>query len=88
MYPLKKTKTIMILRLYVIRNGPEALKQLVEVDHSFLNSQDREGNTNLAQSCSLETIGGKEKKFLRLNFYVILGLYFSRWVGCIYMFKP
>ncbi|KAM7519342.1 hypothetical protein LguiB_018304 [Lonicera macranthoides] len=40
MYPLKKMKTITILHLYVIRYGPEALEKLVEVDRTFLNSQD------------------------------------------------
>ena len=56
MYPLNKTKTIMILHLYVIRNGHEALEKLVEVDPTFLNSQDGEGNTILHKVVALKQL--------------------------------
>ncbi|KAM7515342.1 hypothetical protein LguiA_004925 [Lonicera macranthoides] len=54
MYPLNKTKTITILHLYVIRNGLKALDQLLEVDCTFLNSQDGEGNTILHKVVALK----------------------------------
>ncbi|KAM7519335.1 hypothetical protein LguiB_018297 [Lonicera macranthoides] len=54
MYPLNKAKTITILHLYVIRSGMKALDQLLEVDHTFLNSQDGEGNTILHNVVALK----------------------------------
>ncbi|KAM7517496.1 hypothetical protein LguiB_016458 [Lonicera macranthoides] len=56
MYPLNRMKTVSILHLYVIRNGPKALEQLVEVDHTFLNSQDGEGNTILHKVVALKQL--------------------------------
>ncbi|KAM7513574.1 hypothetical protein LguiA_003157 [Lonicera macranthoides] len=56
MYPLNRTKTVSILHLYVICNGPKALEQLVEVDHTFLNSQDGEGNTILHKVVALKQL--------------------------------
>ncbi|KAM7515335.1 hypothetical protein LguiA_004918 [Lonicera macranthoides] len=60
-YPLSKTKIITILHSYVIRIGLEALKQLVEVDQTFLNSQDREGNTILHKVVALKQLEVKKK---------------------------
>ncbi|KAM7513578.1 hypothetical protein LguiA_003161 [Lonicera macranthoides] len=56
MYPLNRMKTVAILHLYVLRNGPKALDQLVEVDHTFLNSQDGEGNTILHKVIALKQL--------------------------------
>ncbi|KAM7517501.1 hypothetical protein LguiB_016463 [Lonicera macranthoides] len=56
MYPLNRMKTVAILHLYVLRNGPKALDQLVEVDHTFLNSQDGEGNTILHKVVALKQL--------------------------------
>ncbi|KAM7517673.1 hypothetical protein LguiB_016635 [Lonicera macranthoides] len=56
MYPLNRMKTVAILHLYVLRNGPKALDQLVEVDHTFLNSQDGEGNIILHKVVALKQL--------------------------------
>ncbi|KAM7515711.1 hypothetical protein LguiA_005294 [Lonicera macranthoides] len=54
MYPLNPVKAISIIHSYVICNGLEALKHLVEADHNVLNYQDGDGNTILHKVTALK----------------------------------
>ncbi|KAM7519673.1 hypothetical protein LguiB_018635 [Lonicera macranthoides] len=53
-FVLPKTKAISIIHSYVIHNGLEALKHLVEADHNILNYQDEDGNTILHKVTALK----------------------------------
>ncbi|KAM7515692.1 hypothetical protein LguiA_005275 [Lonicera macranthoides] len=53
-YPLNPAKAISIIHSYLIFNGLEALKHLVEADHNVLNYQDGDGNTILHKVTALK----------------------------------
>ncbi|KAM7515705.1 hypothetical protein LguiA_005288 [Lonicera macranthoides] len=54
MNSLNPAKAISIIHSYVIHNGLEALKHLVEADHNVLNYQDEDGNTILHKVTALK----------------------------------
>ncbi|KAM7515693.1 hypothetical protein LguiA_005276 [Lonicera macranthoides] len=75
MYPLNPATAISITHSYVLCNGLEALKHLVEADHDLLNNQDGDGNTILHKVTAIKQTEPKPQDTLNdmqevhLNWY-------------------